>query len=257
MIRAIFFDIGSTLVTGPSGGPSSRIACALGLSSEQKRLLTTYIMTVPVQTPRELVNGLERVLGVALTERESAAVADIWHAQTKEPIPYDMAAETLTEWAVSGIKIGLLSNIWKPYLEGVETHFAGLFDKFVPAHMRLFSFEQGAMKPAKELFDRVIKAANVAPEEILMVGDSYVEDMLGAAEAGLKTAWVLHRPEKEMKNLRAVTRTNYYRPNLVVRDISAATPFCWVANSGRDEVATMGLLSEVCAISGEQNAGRN
>lgn len=49
----------------------------------------------------------------------------------------------------------------------------------------------GAEKPAKEFFDYCFeKAADIRPEESVMLGDSLTSDMKGGSGAGMKTVWL-------------------------------------------------------------------
>ncbi len=50
--------------------------------------------------------------------------------------------------------------------------------------------EIGAPKPEPPIFAAVIAAAGVAPHRILHVGDAPFEDVTGAAQAGMRTAWM-------------------------------------------------------------------
>ena len=56
--------------------------------------------------------------------------------------------------------------------------------------------EVGLSKPDRRIFDLALEAANAAPETVLMVGDHPVKDILGANEAGCRTAWMRRNPVK-------------------------------------------------------------
>ncbi len=53
----------------------------------------------------------------------------------------------------------------------------------------VISEEVGVAKPHPELFTHATRAAGVAPEAILYVGDSFGSDVLGAKNAGWQAAW--------------------------------------------------------------------
>jgi len=53
----------------------------------------------------------------------------------------------------------------------------------------VISEEVGVAKPHPELFAHATRAAGVAPEAILYVGDSFGSDVLGAKNAGWQVAW--------------------------------------------------------------------
>ncbi len=62
--------------------------------------------------------------------------------------------------------------------------------------MSLSSARAGFAKPDRRIFECLLQAAVLDPGEILHVGDNPCNDILGAAEAGLRTAW-LNRDGKE------------------------------------------------------------
>src|SRR3954453_1739233 len=144
-MRLVIFDIGSTLVTGPSSGPASRIARLLGLGDEQRRVLHHTLMTMPFESPRDVA----AFAGVA-----PWAVEEVWAAQEHEAEPVEGARAALERLAHEGARLALISNIWQPYLTSVERHLGDLFARCIPPKLQLFSFRQGHAKPAPVLFER-------------------------------------------------------------------------------------------------------
>lgn len=51
------------------------------------------------------------------------------------------------------------------------------------------SAAQGVRKPNPRIFDPVLKAWQLAPAEIVMIGDTLGADVLGAKNAGMKSVW--------------------------------------------------------------------
>lgn len=212
----VVFDIGATLVTGPSRGPASRIAERLGLDTDAKRALSEALMTQPFEAPRDVAS----LLGGG----SEAAVGAIWTAQEHEADPVPGAVEAFAAVAASGARIGLVSNIWAPYLRSVRRHYGALFDEHVAPELQLFSYREGSAKPARTLFDRMVSRAGVAPSEAVMVGDSYGEDIAPALAAGMRAVWVLHRPDREADHLVRVLDGVARRPPRTVRGIAEVTP---------------------------------
>ena len=52
------------------------------------------------------------------------------------------------------------------------------------------SEEIGFTKPEPEIFHAALKRVNCAPDEVIMVGDSWERDVLGAANVGIKNIWI-------------------------------------------------------------------
>ena len=60
----------------------------------------------------------------------------------------------------------------------------------LPVEFILISEELGAYKPDRLVFQKALERFGVAPHEVLHVGDSDVDDVMGAQAAGLRVAWV-------------------------------------------------------------------
>jgi FMN phosphatase YigB (HAD superfamily) len=85
-------------------------------------------------------------------------------------------------------RLGLVSDLWAParrcrdYLGSLG--LAGLFGSLV------FSSEHGAVKPARQLFERALGELDADPARTLFVGDDLARDVAGAANCGLATVWI-------------------------------------------------------------------
>ncbi|MFC7980569.1 HAD family hydrolase [Streptomyces sp. NPDC057336] len=81
-------------------------------------------------------------------------------------------------------------------IAGNQTERAGrlLRDLDLPADLIVTSGEWGVAKPQPEFFHRVIEVAQVAPGEILYVGDHPVNDVFPAKAAGMRCAHLRRGP---------------------------------------------------------------
>jgi len=194
------FDIGSTLVVPSAARPAARIAEALELDESNGRELNRALMTRMFSEQEMVVAFLSDALGVA-SHRAMAAVAEVWSSQEQEAQPVPGASEMLATLAESGVQLALLSNIWHPYLVSVRRYFGDTFDLYIPPSLQFFSYREGRMKPERELFGRLLETAGVPADRAVMVGDSYLTDLQPAMEVGMKTVWVLARPDHEVGNI--------------------------------------------------------
>lgn len=120
----------------------------------------------------------------------------------------ESALRTLSE----NYKLALLTNADNddPLLEIVRS--TGVkFDAIVT------SAAARCYKPKKEIFDYTLDKLKLGAEKAVMVGDSLVADVLGAANAGIFSVWV-NRSGKKRGN-------DFPEPNLTVRDLSELTDF--------------------------------
>lgn len=72
------------------------------------------------------------------------------------------------------------------FIEGIVKRF-GLQDAFDPL---VTSVSCGYRKPSPHIFRCVLEVWGLAPEEIVMIGDSPHKDMAGAKALGLRTIWL-------------------------------------------------------------------
>lgn len=183
----VILDIGNTLVRGPDRGPAARLAATLGLEPAARRAVRDALMTRPFERPEEVAAFLRRELGISGAE---AAVADLWDAQEREAEPVAGALDALTGLIDGGLRLALISNIWRPYLTSARGHLGAFFDAHVPAPLQLFSFQLGVAKPDPALFRLALERAGVRAEDAVMVGDTYDEDIAPAAALGMRAIHV-------------------------------------------------------------------
>ena len=76
------------------------------------------------------------------------------------------------------------------------------------------------MKPDPAFFQYALRAVEASAGEAIMVGDTYKNDIRPAIELGMRTVWVLHRPEKEKADLIAVMNGDAPPPDLTLASIA-------------------------------------
>jgi HAD superfamily hydrolase (TIGR01549 family) len=94
-----------------------------------------------------------------------------------------------------------------------EEHLAAWTITF-PVEFVLISEAAQAYKPDPRLFQAALARLGLRPEEVLHVGDSEVDDAMGAKAAGLRVAWVnrdghglrpgVPRPDFEIADLKGL-----------------------------------------------------
>jgi putative hydrolase of the HAD superfamily len=193
MIRAVFFDVGGTLIhPWPSvGAVYARVGEQFGIHrppeelehafrsawKESKRGATT---TSDKEWWRALVNRVvpDARAGYFEALYEAFALPEAWQV-------YLDVRSTLHALRSTGRHVGVISN-WderlRPLLERLE--LSRYFDSLT------ISCEVGAEKPAAEIFRAALDAAGVMPAEALHVGDSASEDVSGAEAAGMQVRLV-------------------------------------------------------------------
>jgi HAD superfamily hydrolase (TIGR01549 family) len=218
-----FVDIGATLVGADVKGPASRIGALLGLDRGRRHALRRALMTTDFRGPEEVAGYMVDSLDV---DPEAASIVSrrIWEAQEGDARPLAGAPEALARFAAEGWRLGLISNIWRPYLDSALRHYEDLFDAAVEPRLRLFSFQLGRVKPDPEIFVEALRRARVAPGHAVMIGDSYDEDIAPAAALGMETVWVLTRPDDQAEAIARVREGSALPPTLTVDSLDALDP---------------------------------
>ena len=111
-------------------------------------------------------------------------------------------------------RIGLCSNFTHS-----ETALAVLDEAGFRSHFDAVAISDavGWRKPRREIFDAVLQELDVAPEEVLHVGDSLRADVAGAAALGIRTAWITRRvrdPEAQLSEHEGPA------PDFTIRDLA-------------------------------------
>ncbi len=214
----VVFDIGSTLIEGPPYGPARRLQQMLDLGDDAVSALEPLLFRTATEEPEQLGELVSRELGVDET-RARAACRELWDAQLQEAYVLPGALQTVAALRKAEIPRAYLSNIWPPFYERFRTAFAE--EAGAP---QVLSFRSGRSKPDPDFFREVLDAAGMVPEQAMMVGDTYVNDILPAIELGMKTAWILHRPKKEQESLKKVKAGELPRPDIQLNSIGELTP---------------------------------
>jgi putative hydrolase of the HAD superfamily len=101
---------------------------------------------------------------------------------------YPDVAEALTRLSVTGLRVALASNFDRR-LHRVCDGLPGLNT----IRVRVVSSEVGWRKPSSGFYRALVSQTGVAPAEIVMIGDSWLNDIAGARQAGLQALWLDRR----------------------------------------------------------------
>jgi putative hydrolase of the HAD superfamily len=111
----------------------------------------------------------------------------------------------------SAYKFGLISNFTDtPFLRS-SLHRLGLENYF---EFVLVSEEVGWRKPHPLIFNRFLHLMGVEARETLFVGDDLRCDIFGAKNVGMKTAWIVREPDREVEE-----EANAIQPDYIVQSL--------------------------------------
>lgn len=124
-----------------------------------------------------------------------------YFARAESWVLYPDASETIASLSERGIRLAVVSNFDSRLLGildglGLASRFDGIF----------VSSSVGYAKPDRRIFDFVLKSRQLAPENVLHVGDSIRNDIDGASNAGMKGILVDRKAAHQSAGITRVAR---------------------------------------------------
>jgi putative hydrolase of the HAD superfamily len=194
VLKAVLFDVDFTLFRpGPELGPEGyrRVGERHGLRLDPERYVGARTAAIDeLQRNHELVHDEEVwiafteqiVLGMGGEPRGARACAtDMvreWERHENFSL-YEDALPVLAELRRHDLRIGLISNGQRD-LDEFAAHHGLEVDAIVG------SKAHGRVKPHASIFLAALRALEVEPDEVAMVGDSYEDDIEGARAIGIR-----------------------------------------------------------------------
>jgi putative hydrolase of the HAD superfamily len=209
LIQGVIFDLGMTLVQFHGDWDA--------VLEESWQLLAEYLLERGYSLDKDqFVDSIRELFGSRLYERAvdyiELPTTELFH-QVMAQFGYSDLPEELTRQSMerfysiseghwipkqgvnnvldglkeSGLHLALISNA------GDVPNVYRLLDKGRLRHYfnpLLISAAEGIRKPHIDLFNKVLRAWNMHPERIVMVGDNLMEDILGAQNAGIHQIWL-------------------------------------------------------------------
>jgi len=169
-IKAVAFDAFGTLVEiHDKRRPFARLA----------RLATRRPEQSPMCTPMTL-EQMAALCGASIDAEAMQALHDDLQAELASTHPWPEAIEVLSELKRQGLRTAVASNLALPYAAPIEAQLGKYLD------VSCLSFEVGFVKPDAGFYAALCQRLQLAPHEILMIGDTWRCDYEGASAAGLQ-----------------------------------------------------------------------
>lgn len=192
MIRCVVFDLWNTLVKSQKGSPFRRIQGLLDPAQQRKADAFMWdSMRRPYPDSRAFLAGWREAMGLDMDQLRAIQAVFTDASQDAELFPETLEVLDRTRALA---RTALLSNTQAFDME--------LLDRLgIAARLktRLLSAELGALKPEPAAFAAVQARTGLFPGNLVMVGDSWRDDVAGALGAGWTAIWInregLPRPE--------------------------------------------------------------
>ena len=204
--KAVIFDYIGTLVNciGYSMGDSEnnlhKALMAEGFELEKNKFLDAYNLAhqkyrvVRYEQHREVTNAIwvsEALcsLGYAVNPQDSHVIAalNVFFQNFIDTLELREGAKQLLEQTAAQTKVGLISNFTHAPVIHKSLRKLGIHQYF---NAIVVSEDVGWRKPAPQIFQDTLCRLQVNAERVVFVGDSPLEDIKGAKDAGLETVFV-------------------------------------------------------------------
>jgi len=204
--KAVVFDYIGTLVTCKGYSMESsrenlyKAILHEGFDVAKDKFLQAYLVAhekyriVRYEQLREVTNAVWvaealRSLGFKVTKDDDRvkAALNVFFKIYIDTFKVRTGAKKLIEQAMRQCRVGLISNFTHApviYSSLRKLQLDNCFNTIV------ISEENGWRKPSIHIFQEALNKLQVQPEEVVYIGDSPLEDIKGAKDAGLKTVFV-------------------------------------------------------------------
>ncbi|WP_404332528.1 HAD family hydrolase [Mesobacillus maritimus] len=218
-INAVFFDLDDTL--HDHHAPFARSVVPLLSSSNNNQIDTEDVYKtfrfysdvlwkeydsgeIPLYQLR--IERIVRTLkdyGIEVLEEKAIQFQQSYEQELKLLTLFPEVPMLLKELTKLGIEIGLITNGPTEH-QRLKIQQLGLDEHF--SENRIFISDQvGKAKPNPYIFEVAAREINLPPEELLYVGDSWENDVVGPMMAGWKAVWFNHRGKQPLTEHKPVT----------------------------------------------------
>ena len=202
MIRAVVFDLWNTLARSAGGSPFQRSKALLRPDQMEAFAAFHQDAMTRVYADRAACFAAWRDR-LGLDAAQEAAMGEAFASAEAEAQIFP-EAEAALAGARAHARLGLLSNTQSVDLELLDR--LGIAEAI---RVRGLSAELGAAKPSPQAFEAMAKRLGLFPGNLVMVGDSWTDDVEGALAAGWTAIWINragkprpdHDPDAELVEL--------------------------------------------------------
>jgi FMN phosphatase YigB (HAD superfamily) len=211
MIKVVLFDLDDTLLLYPGGGHGSFVRPYIGLLSEtlthhgfDGSAIISHLMggvqVLGAKTDPLLYNEDTYWQAINPSDRPAMEAAfkqfyeEVYPQLINTTAPHPNARHIIDEFLSRGYTVIIATNpvyAKAPTLMRVE--WAGID----PAAVTRVTHAQNShfAKPTPHYFEEILFHAGYEPSDAIMVGDNWEHDIVGAAQAGLRTYWITNEAE--------------------------------------------------------------
>jgi len=201
MIKLIIFDLWNTLIYKKVNLDTyHKVLKEKKIKISKKKFVSIFeksIQTKKWRNERQAYKNLCKNLGLKADKEYVGLIMNIRDEREESVNTYSHTIPILKKLKKQGYRTGIISNISFFSVKRVKknTNFLKYID------YPLFSYIAGTVKPDKKIFRKMLRKARVKPEQALMIGDNYENDVKTPRSLGMKAVLYKNYPQlkKELK----------------------------------------------------------
>lgn len=198
MIKAVIFDLDHTLFDRYATFRKIFEECDLSAWPFCDGVTREQALDALIYTDRHYIHNLkpwhavfEQLVKQGILRDDVISIDDFYKVciaptYKQVAVPYDFAIPTLDALRQMGFKLGLITN-GQHEIQYAKLNRVGLADKFDEI---IVSGDVGAQKPSTVPYEIMAQRLNIAPNEMLYVGDNPQNDVDASRRAGYTPVWV-------------------------------------------------------------------
>lgn len=164
-----------------------------------------------------LSETIKQIEGSQIDLKESMEFQKNYNKALKTIYPYKEIVNLMVTLRENSVLIGIISN--GNYEHQMNKISALGILKYIDSKDIFISERLGVAKPDSRIFLKVLAEEGLRPEDILYIGDNFVNDVLGPKKVGIEVVWLNYRmrkilnnsqlqPSLEIRNLKDIARIN-------------------------------------------------
>lgn len=203
MIKLIVFDLWNTLIYKKVKLDTyHKLLKEKNVKISKKEFVSIFeksLQRKKWKSERKAYKKLCKNLGLETSKENLDFIVNFRDGIEEKVKTYSHTSSILRKLKKQGYKIGIVSNISYFSVKRVKKHTN--FLKYID--YPLFSYLAGTVKPDKKIFKKMLRKARVNPEQALMIGDNYENDVKTPRSLGMKAILYENYPQlkKELKKL--------------------------------------------------------
>lgn len=138
--------------------------------------------------------------GIMLSEDKAMQFQQNYNKSLNDLKLFSEVPKLFNELKISGLEVGLITN--GPTAHQQDKIRQLRLTQFIREELIFISDQVGIAKPNPDIFHKASEKINIPAKNLLYVGDSWENDVVGPSTAGWNSVWFNHRNRKPLTDIK-------------------------------------------------------